>query len=130
MHRKPAQTWFLAFFGPESSAFSALERNRHKGCIYSRPCNSRHWRGIRLGQYRALAIKIKRAFETPPCRAKFVQLKFEAKAHTRGGVPAKICIPARENLSRSSRNALHPMPPPRVSFFALIRILRRPPSDC
>ena len=42
--------------------------------------------------------------------------RLSSEAHTRGGVPAKICIPARES-SRSSRNALQPMPSPRVSFF-------------
>ncbi len=38
------------------------------------------------------------------------------KAHTRGGVPAKICNPASESYLRRGRNTLQPMPPPRVSF--------------
>ena len=67
-------------------------------------------------------------FSPPACQVRQTHsLEILRKAHTRGGVPAKICIPARENLSRSSRNALQPMPPPRVSFFALNRILRIPP---
>src|SRR4051812_9531877 len=79
---------------------------------------SRHWREVARTTNRVSAKTLNVLFRSPPPQATFVQPKYQAKAHTRGGVPAKICIPARENLSRRSRNALQPMPPPRVSFFA------------
>lgn len=62
--------------------------------------------------------QFKRAVLRPSGCVEILQ-KYQSKAHTRGGVPAKICIPARES-SRRCRNALQPMPPPRVSFFARV----------